>query len=64
MSCHSFIEPIFSKNAEGGGESAFEIFPLLIFVVELGRIREFDYLLLGLQLTQTGLKRSNCRGIR
>lgn len=48
MSGHSFIEPELPEDAEGRSEPPFQIFPLLIFVVEFGRAGELGHLHLGL----------------
>lgn len=34
MSCHTFVEPILAKDAEGRCEAAFEIVPFGVLVVE------------------------------
>jgi len=36
VACYSFVESIFAKDAEGGGQAAFEVFALFIRVVEFG----------------------------
>lgn len=39
MAGDTFVEAIFAEDAEGRGESALEVFALLVLVLELGRAK-------------------------
>lgn len=57
MTCDTLIKPVFAEYAEGRCEAAFQVFPLLVLVIECWRPREFGHLDLGLAFTQTRLER-------
>jgi hypothetical protein len=54
MPSYSLIETVFAEDSEGGCESAFEVFPLFVFIFECGRAREFGHLDFGFGFAQAG----------
>lgn len=62
VSSDAFVEAEFSEDAEGGCQAPFQIFPLLIFVLEFGRTGEFGHLHLGFLGVQARLQGRSDRG--